>query len=158
MGGSFPDTTIEIQGDGPWGVVASIFHRPVVDRLLDGALDAWREAGVPASRVQVVRVPGAWEIPLALEILASRKDKRGLVALGVILRGETTHDRWIAEGVFHSLQSVILRHRIPIGLGVLTCESVAQAEARAGGSSGNRGAEAVKACLAMADLLDQLAP
>ncbi len=157
MSGTFPEMILQAPPGGRWGAVASLFHRQVVDRLLDGALEEWEQAGIQRDQVDVMRVPGVWEIPLALEWLTARADMKGMVALGLVLRGETEHDRWILEGVVQSIQSLTLRHRVPIGFGILTCQRLEQAEARAGGAAGNRGREAARACLMMASLGRELA-
>jgi 6,7-dimethyl-8-ribityllumazine synthase len=152
MSGSFSEVSITTVPDGRWGAVASLFHRPIVDRLLAGALEVWEQAGIGGDRIEVIRVPGVWEVPLGLEWLLSKPNMRGLVALGLVLRGETEHDRWILQGTVSAVQSLALQHRVPIGFGILTCENLAQAEARAGGSVGHRGREAAWASLHMASL------
>ena len=154
-----------------FGVVASRFNGRVVDALVAGAVDCLLRHGVAKADLRVVRVPGAWEIPGALAELAApaadpetdpKTDPRarfrphGLVALGAVIRGETTHYDVICDAVSRGSLAVAERFRIPVGFGVLTCETTAQAEARAGGQDGNKGWDAALAALEMADLYTKL--
>ncbi|HLF56723.1 MAG TPA: 6,7-dimethyl-8-ribityllumazine synthase [Thermoanaerobaculia bacterium] len=128
-------------------VVAARFNGEVVDRLLAGAIEVLDAAGVvPADRI-VLRVPGAWEIPIALEALAHRGQFDALVALGAVIRGETAHFDFVAGECSRGAMDVALRHRVPVGFGLLTCDTREQALARAGGVAGNKGAEAARAAL-----------
>jgi 6,7-dimethyl-8-ribityllumazine synthase len=138
------------------GVVAARYHGEVVERLLDGALAALARCGVAGDAVEVVRVPGAWEIPLALEALARRGGWDALVALGAVIRGETAHFEYVAGECSRGVAEVALRHALPIGFGVLTCEDLEQARARAGGPAGDKGEEAALAALEMAGILARL--
>lgn len=138
------------------GLVAARFNERVVDRLLSGALDILVRHGAKEDDLVVVRVPGAWEIPLALDELARTGRFSALVALGAVIRGDTPHFDVVVDGCTRGVQAVSERHRIPVGLGVLTCENSAQAEERAGGKLGNKGAEAALAALEMADLLARI--
>ena len=143
-----------LQGAGlRFGIVASRFNQRLVDPLVQGATDCLERHGVSSEGVYLVRVPGAWEIPLALEELAQRGDFQGLVALGVVIRGETAHFDYICSEAARGCSEVSLRHRVPIGFGLLTCEDSRQAEERAGGKAGNKGWEAAEAALEMANLL-----
>src|SRR5512139_1470841 len=99
------------------GVVAARFNSEVVDRLLDGALAALARCGVAGDAVEVVRVPGAWEIPLALEALARRGGCDALVALGAVIRGETAHFEYVAGACSRGAAEVALRHALPVGFG-----------------------------------------
>lgn len=138
------------------GVVAALFNRHVVDPLLDGALDTLRRHGVVAEDVTVLRVPGAWELPLALEELAATGSYDALIALGVVIRGETAHFDYICTEASRGCQDVSLRHRLAIGFGLLTTEDEEQALARAGGSAGNKGEEAAAAAIGMLRLQEQV--
>jgi 6,7-dimethyl-8-ribityllumazine synthase len=138
------------------GVVASRFNAGVVERLLEGACEALSRCGVERSDVEVVWVPGAWEIPLALDALAARGDLHALVAVGAVIRGETAHFEHVAGQCSRGIAEVGLRRRVPIGFGVLTCETLEQALARAGGAAGNKGEEAALAALEMAALLERI--
>lgn len=137
-------------------VVASRFNGEVVDRLVQGALGCLSEHGVSAEAIRVVRVPGAWELPLALQEVAAAGEVDALVALGVLIRGETGHFDHIATQASAAIARLGLEHRVPIGYGLLTCETAEQAWERAGGPAGDRGAEAALAALHMADLCSRL--
>lgn len=139
---------------GHWLVVASRFNQSVTDRLLDGALQCLDEAGVAAARVRVLRVPGAWELALAVsrELGLHRSEApserpAGVVALGAVVRGQTPHFDYICAEVSRALMEAGLRTGVPVGFGLLTCDDMAQAQARAGGEAGNKGREAARAAL-----------
>jgi 6,7-dimethyl-8-ribityllumazine synthase len=138
-----------------FGLVASRFNAEVVDRLLEGARAALERHGVERDRIEVVRVPGAWEIPLALEALARSERFDGLVALGAVIRGETAHFEYVAGECSRGVMEVSLRHGLPVGFGVLACETLEQALARAGGAAGDKGEEAALAALEMIDVLER---
>ena len=138
-----------------FAVVASRFNSRVVELLVSGAVDCLRRHG--ADDITVVRVPGAWEIPQAAEELAAGEPRYdAIVALGVVIRGETPHFDYICSSCSRGLASLSKRHRIPVGFGVLTCDTSQQAEERAGGKAGNKGWEAALAALEMADLFARL--
>ena len=138
-----------------FAIVASRFNSRVVEQLVSGAVDCLRRHG--ADDITVVRVPGAWEIPQAAEELAAGEPRYdAIVALGVVIRGETPHFDYICSSCSRGLSSLSKRHRIPVGFGVLTCDTSQQAEERAGGKAGNKGWEAALAALEMADLFAQL--
>jgi len=139
-----------------FGIVASRFNGRIVDLLVAGAVDCLKRHGVAAADLKVVRVPGAWEIPAALEELAAPGGLHGLVALGVVIRGETPHFEFICTECARGVAAVSERHRVPVGFGVLTCETSEQAQERAGGKAGNKGWEAALAALEMADLFARL--
>ena len=144
------------QGAGRrFGIVASRFNGRIVDLLVAGAVDCLRRHG--ADDITLVRVPGAWEIPQAAEELALAEPRYdAIVALGVVIRGETPHFDYICSSCSRGLASLSKRHRIPVGFGVLTCDTSQQAEERAGGKAGNKGWEAALAALEMADLFSRL--
>ena len=140
-----------------FAIVASRFNSRVVDALLAGAVDYLRRHGVEPGSIRVVRVPGAWEIPAALEELAAGAAKPdALIALGAVIRGETPHFDYICAEASRGAASVSERHRIPVGFGILTCDTSEQAVERAGGKGGNKGWEAAAAALEMADLFARL--
>jgi 6,7-dimethyl-8-ribityllumazine synthase len=143
-----------------FGIVASRFNSRVVELLVAGAVDCLRRHGVDPGDILVVRVPGAWEIPQAAEELADPPEGRpkldGLIALGVVIRGETPHFDYICSQCSRGLGAVSKKHRIPVGFGVLTCDTSQQAEERAGGKAGNKGWEAALAAVEMADLFARL--
>ena len=120
--------------------MASRFNSRVVELLVSGAVDCLRRHG--ADDITLVRVPGAWEIPQAAEELAAAGGEGqprydAIVALGVVIRGETPHFDYICSSCSRGLASLSKRHRIPVGFGVLTCDTSQQAEERAGGKAGN---------------------
>lgn len=137
-------------------VVASRFNETITAKLLDGALDALARHGAPRDDVDVVWVPGAWELPAAARHLLATDRYAALVALGAVVRGETPHFDYVAGEAARGLAQASAEFDRPIGFGVLTCDTMAQAEARAGGSHGNKGWDAAVAALEMADLFDRL--
>jgi 6,7-dimethyl-8-ribityllumazine synthase len=137
-------------------VVVSRFNEDVTRKLLDGAARALERAGWPAARVDVIWVPGAFELPLAISrALATGRYRLG-VALGAVIRGETPHFEYVASAAAHGLLEVSVRSGIPVGFGVLTCDTEEQALARAGGAAGNKGVEAAESALEMVSVLDAL--
>ena len=141
---------------GRVAVVVSRFNELVTQRLLEGAQQSLREHQVPEAAVDVIWVPGAFELPVAAEAAAASGRYAAIVALGCVIRGETPHFEYIAGEATRGLGNVALAHRLPVGFGVLTTESLEQAMARAGGKGGNKGYEATEAALATADVLAQL--
>jgi 6,7-dimethyl-8-ribityllumazine synthase len=139
-----------------FGIVAARFNSRIVDLLVDGATNCLERHGAQPGDVRLVRVPGAWEVPLALEELAAAKSCDALVALAVVIRGETPHFDYVAGECASAVANASRRYRIPIGFGVLTCDTSAQAEERAGGKVGNQGWNAALAAIEMADLVTQL--
>ncbi len=139
-----------------FGLVASRFHGLHVEKLISGAHGALLEHGVLEQDLLLVRVPGAWEIPVALQALAEREDLDGLVALGVVIRGETPHFDYICAECAAGCARVVERTGLAVGFGVLTCDDDSQAADRAGGPAGNKGREAAEAALEMTHLLSTL--
>jgi 6,7-dimethyl-8-ribityllumazine synthase len=137
-------------------VLVSRYNELITRRLLDGAREALRKAGIPEAKIDVEWVPGAFELPVAAEAAAASGRYRAIVALGCVIRGETPHFDYVAGEAARGLGNVALAHRIAVGFGVLTTEDEAQALARAGGASGNKGYEAAQAALATADVLQRL--
>jgi 6,7-dimethyl-8-ribityllumazine synthase len=139
-----------------FAVVASRFNETVTQKLVDGALDALVRHGAAADDVDVVWVPGAWELPAAARRLLSTERYHALVALGAVIRGDTPHFDFVAGEASRGIADASVAFETPIGFGVLTCDTMAQAEARAGGEHGNKGWDAALAALEMADLFDRL--
>jgi 6,7-dimethyl-8-ribityllumazine synthase len=139
-----------------FGIVASRFNSRIGDLLVAGAVDCLRRHGVEPGDIHLASVPGAWEIPPALEELAVVGKVDGLVAIGVVIRGETPHFDYLCAQASRGIAAVAERHRIPVGFGLLTCDTSEQAAERAGGKAGNKGWEAALAALEMADLFGQL--
>jgi len=138
-------------------VVHTRVNRPLVDQLVAGALEALARGGVPEKAVELVSVPGALELPLAARYIAEAGRADGIVALGVVLRGETLHFELVARESTAGLIRVSLEYGIPVGMGVLACDTVEQAMNRAGLKGGNKGAEAAFAALEMVSLRKRLA-
>jgi 6,7-dimethyl-8-ribityllumazine synthase len=139
-------------------VLASRFNEPIVKKLVDGALQALLKHGVVFEDIDVVWVPGAWELPVAARWLLGSERYHGIVAVGAVIRGETPHFDYIAGEAARGLAEASAESETPIGFGVLTCDTEEQAEARAGGAHGNKGWDAAVVMLEMADLVDRLNP
>jgi 6,7-dimethyl-8-ribityllumazine synthase len=137
-------------------VVVARFHEHVTTKLLDGALAGLRAHGVAGEAVDVAWVPGAFEIPLAAQRLAATGAYDALICLGAVVRGETAHFELVAAEAARGAAEVGREAGIPVIFEVLATETLAQAEARAGGAHGNKGWDAAEAALEMADLLDVL--
>ena len=135
-----------------FGVIVSRFNNFVTDKLLEGALEALKTHGGEDENIDVVRVPGAFEIPLMAEKLAAGGKYDALVCLGAVIRGETPHFDYIAEAVTNGLSRVMLEHRLPVAFGVLTTNNVEQAMDRAGAKMENKGFEAALTAIEMARL------
>lgn len=141
---------------GRVAVVASRYNEIVTTRLVDGVRQCLREKGVADAVVDVLWVPGAFELPVAAEAAAATGRYAAIVAVGCVIRGETPHFEYVAGEAARGLGNVALAHRLPVGFGVLTTESLDQALARAGGDAGNKGYEAAEAALRTADVLARL--
>jgi 6,7-dimethyl-8-ribityllumazine synthase len=139
-----------------FAVLVSRFNELVTQKLLDGAVDALIRHGTAADDVDVIWVPGAWELPAAARRLLASERYVALVALGAVIRGETPHFDYVAGEASRGLADVSSDYDVPVGFGLLTCDTMAQAEARAGGSHGNKGWDAAMAALEMCDLFDRL--
>lgn len=141
---------------GRYGVVVSRFNDLISSKLLEGAKDALFRHGVKVNDVDVVWVPGAWEIPLAVKELALLGKYDGLIALGAVIRGDTPHFEYVSSEVSKGLAHVGLEQRVPVTFGVLTCENLEQALLRSGSKAGNKGAEAALAALEMVNLIKEM--
>ncbi|MDP2322774.1 MAG: 6,7-dimethyl-8-ribityllumazine synthase [Gammaproteobacteria bacterium] len=137
-------------------ILAARFNELIVRNLVDGAVDALKRHGAGEPDIHIVRVPGAFELPLAAQQLARSHRYDGITALGAVIRGQTPHFDFVCTECAAGLNRVSLEHGVPVGFGVLTCDTVDQALDRAGGKSGNKGADAVLATLEMVHLLRQL--
>ena len=138
------------------GIVAARFNERIVEQLVNGAVDCLVRHGVTEQDIFLVRVPGAFEVPGALRELAALGRFDGLIGLGAVVRGETPHFEYICSACTSGCEAVAREARLPIGFGVLTCDSNEQAEARSGGKSGNKGAEAAIAVLETVNVYRQL--
>jgi len=137
-------------------LVASRFNQPITERLLEGARAELGRCGVDEASVTEVWVPGAFELPLAAKRLAESGEVDAVVCLGAVIRGDTDHYTHVATQCAWGLQRASLDTGVPCVFGVLTTETQGQAEARAGGSAGNKGEEAAATGVEMADVLRQL--
>jgi 6,7-dimethyl-8-ribityllumazine synthase len=133
------------------GVIVSRFNEFITEQLSKGALDVLANHGCSDGNVTFVKVPGAWELPIAAKSLAQHCD--AIVALGAVVRGDTPHFDYVAGGAADGLQRVSLDTGVPIAFGVLTTDDLQQAMDRAGGKSGNKGAEAAEVAIELANLL-----
>ena len=132
-----------------FGIVVSRFNEPITERLLAGARDALTAHGAASGDVVVVRVPGAFELPQGAAMLAAREDIHAVICVGALIRGETPHFDVLASSAAHAIQTVAREFALPIGFGLITCDNEEQAQARAGGDRGNKGAEAALAAIEM---------
>ena len=133
-------------------IVASRWNDFVVSRLISGALDALERLGASEDAITVIRVPGSFELPLAIKRAALSGNYDALIGVGVIIRGETSHNEYIANEVFKGLAQISLDTQKPIALGVVTADNLEQAIDRAGAKSGNKGFEAAMSAVEMANL------
>ncbi len=138
---------------GRFALVAARFNAVVVDPLLAGAQDALARHGVPADRIDVACVPGAFEIPLVAQKLAESGRYAAVICLGCVIRGETDHYDHVAGAATNGVLNAALKTGVPVVYGVLTCETLEQALHRAGGKAGNKGFEAAVTAIEMVNLL-----
>jgi 6,7-dimethyl-8-ribityllumazine synthase len=139
-----------------FAVVAAHFNEIVTGKLVEGAVACFRAHGLTEDDLLVAWVPGAFELPLAARRLAETGLYDGVVCVGAVIRGETSHFEFVAGECARGLQDVALRTGVPVGFGVLTTENMDQAMARAGGKHGNKGWDAAMAAMQTASVLDQL--
>ena len=151
-----PDFSGRLRASGRVAILVSRYNELITTKLLDGALTCCREAGVGREAVDVVWLPGAFELPAAAAVAAATRGYSCLVALGVVIRGDTPHFDYVAGEAARGLAQVAIQYGLPVGFGVLTVETMQQAMDRAGGSAGNKGHEATDAALRAADVLAQL--
>ena len=137
-----------------FAIVVSRFNNQITDRLLAGAQDCLLQHGVSPDAVDVVSVPGAWELPIAAQA-AAKRGYAAIIALGCVIRGDTPHFDYVAGAAAQGLERVSLEASVPIAFGVLTTNDAQQALARAGGRAGNKGWDAALTALEMANLLSE---
>lgn len=137
-----------------FAIVVSRYNDMITGKLLDGALETLGSHSVAPDKVDLVWVPGAWELALAARQLADSRRYAGLVCLGAVIQGETTHDRHINRFVSQAIGQLSLEFNLPIAFGLLTCRNFEQAHERAGGKVGNKGVEATEAMLDMVRLTE----
>lgn len=143
-------------GEACFAIVVARYNSNITDKLLEGATATLAKAGVADDRVDVARVPGAWELPIVAARLARSGRYLGVLCLGAVIRGETTHDQYINQQVSAALGHLAVQTEVPILFGVLTCNTLEQAIHRSGGNVGNKGAECAEAALEMADLMQRI--
>jgi 6,7-dimethyl-8-ribityllumazine synthase len=137
-------------------LVVARFNSFVVESLLDGAIDALKRHGASDADITIVRVPGAFEMPLVLEKLAAKGGYDAIVALGAVIRGGTPHFDFVAGECVKGMAQVTLKYQVPIAFGVLTVDTIEQAIERAGTKAGNKGAEAAMSAVEMVNVLRQI--
>ena len=137
-------------------LLAARFNQAIVDQMLSGAQTALQQAGVAAGQIEIMRVPGAFELPQAAAAVVGSGCCDALIALGTVIRGETAHFEYVASSCAHGLSRVGVDYGIPVLLGVLTTENQAQAQQRAAIDGDNKGAEAAHAAMQMVSLYAQL--
>jgi 6,7-dimethyl-8-ribityllumazine synthase len=149
--------TGDLGGQGSrFAIVAGRFNSFIVDHLVKGAVDTLQRHGVEAKAIDLVQVPGAFEIPLAAQRLAATKQYDAIIALGCVIRGATPHFEYVAGECAKGIAAVALKFDLPVAFGVLTVDTLEQAVERAGTKAGNKGAEAAVSALEMASLLKRL--
>jgi 6,7-dimethyl-8-ribityllumazine synthase len=138
------------------GIVVSRYNHFITEKLLDGALDGFKSHGGDDDKVTIVRVPGAFEIPLIADKLAASGRYDALVCLGAVIRGDTPHFDYVCDAVTRGIGAAVQAHKIPIGFGVLTTDDVQQAMERAGAKDANKGYETLLTVVEMISVLRQL--
>ena len=139
-----------------FGIIVARFNSFISERLLEGALDTLMRHGADNANIEVVRVPGAFEMPLALKAMAESKKYDALIALGCVIRGETPHFEYVAGECSRGVAQVSMQYNLPVGFGVLTVDTIEQAIERAGAKAGNKGADAALTVIEMVNLLKKL--
>ena len=139
-----------------FAVVGSRFNESITQKLVDGAVEALVRHGAAFGDVDVVWVPGAWELPAAVRRVLATERYNAVVAVGAVIRGDTPHFDYVAGEAARGLAQAGAEYDVPVGFGLLTCDDTAQAEARAGGAHGNKGWDAAVAAMEMADLFERL--
>lgn len=143
--------------EGRFAIVVARFNGYIVESLLAGAMDTLLRHGVSASDITVVRVPGAFELPVTVQNLAQSGNYSAIIALGAVIRGSTPHFDIVANESAKGLSAIALDHGMPIINGILTTENIEQTIERAGTKAGNKGAEAAAVAIEMVDVFKQLA-
>ena len=145
-----------VKKDTRFGIVLARTNSLVTERLLEGALDCLKRHGAEDAGITVVKVPGAYELPLAVQALCNAKSCHAIIALGCVIRGGTPHFDYVAGEASKGVSSAALGSGIPVGFGLLTCDTLEQALERAGAKGGNKGWEAALSAIEMADLLPRI--
>ncbi len=140
-----------------FGIVVGRFNSFVVESLVEGAVDALKRHGAKDEDIEIVRVPGAYEIPLATKRMAASKKFDAIITLGAVIRGGTPHFDFVAGECSKGVAQVMMEYDVPVAFGVLTVDSIEQAIERAGTKAGNKGVEAAMSAIEMVNVLPQLA-
>jgi 6,7-dimethyl-8-ribityllumazine synthase len=143
-------------GDLRIALVASRFNESIVERLVQGAIEALTSHGADPAAIELVRVPGAFDLPPVVRKLAESRNFDAIVTLGAVIRGETPHFDYVAGECAAGLARIASETGVPVAFGVLTTDTVEQAEERAGGGEGNKGADAARAAIELANLMRKL--
>jgi 6,7-dimethyl-8-ribityllumazine synthase len=139
-----------------FAIVVARFNSFITDRLLAGALDALGRSGCTEANIEIVKVPGSWEMPVVARALAARKRHDAIICLGAVIRGDTPHFDYVAGQAASGLAQVAADTGVPVAFGVLTCNTLEQAIDRAGAKGGNKGFDAAMTAIEMADLMRRL--
>ena len=142
--------------DSRFAIVATRFNDFIVESLVRGALHCLRQHGAADGDIEIIRVPGAFDMPVALDKIAATRRVDGIIALGAVIRGATPHFEYVAGECVKGIAAVGHKHGLPIGNGVLTVDTIEQAIERAGTKAGNKGEEAALAVIQMVDLLRKI--
>lgn len=145
-----------VAAEGKYTLVVGRFNEFVVESLVDGAVDTLKRHGVSEENIRIVRVPGAFEVPLAVQRVAQQKRDDAIIALGAVIRGGTPHFEFVSNESSKGVAQVSLEFGIPVANGILTVNSIEQAIERSGTKMGNKGAEAALSAIEMVSLLRQL--
>lgn len=140
-----------------FAIVVSRYHESITGKLKDGAIETLRRNEVPEDQIHVLHVPGSWELIYGAQRILMSRQFDGVICLGCVIRGETTHDQHINTTVSNCLGSLGVDHQTPVGFGLLTCNTMDQAIQRSGGDVGNKGIEAADAVIEMVRLFKQMA-
>jgi len=152
----FIEGQLSVKKGARFGIVVARTNSLITERLLEGALDCLVRHGADDNSITVVRVPGAYELPVAVQALCSNKSMNAVIALGCVIRGGTPHFDYVAGEASKGLTHAGLGAGIPVAFGLLTCDNLEQALERAGAKGGNKGWEAALSAIEMVDLLSQL--
>jgi len=139
-----------------FALVVTRFNSLITDRLLSGALDALARTGCPEGNIEIVKIPGSWELPVVARQIAEKKKHDAIICLSAVIRGETPHFDYIASEASKGLAQTAMEFGIPVSFGVLTCETLDQAIDRAGAKSGNKGFDAAMSAVEMGNLMRKL--
>ncbi len=139
-----------------FAIILSLFNEFIGQKLLDGALSTLKENGCPDENIDIIKVPGAFEIPVTADILLSKNKYDAVICLGAVIRGETPHFEYVSQSVSSGITQVAIKHSKPVLFGVLTTDNVEQALQRAGDKGENKGSDVSLAAIEMADLMRKL--